>query len=159
MADTGSLPDLRSVSVGDIITLGQYEQNGNLADGEEPIEWIVLEKDAGCVLVISRYILERIVYDSMSWDYSPAWDDSAVCLWLNDAFYQDAFSTSEKNLILTVITHNTVQDSQDKLFLLSKGEAKLLFATDSARRAQPTRHIASNNDWMTWSEWQEEAYE
>lgn len=158
-AASGALPDLRSATVGDIITLGWYEQNGNLVDGKEPIEWVVLEKDAGRVLVISRYILERIVYDSLSTGFSPAWDDSAVCLWLNGAFYQGAFSAAEKSLIQTVTNYNIVQNSQDKIFLLGESEAKLLFNSKSARRARPTRYAASNNDWTAWRTSEEESYD
>ena len=156
---SGALPDLRSATVGDVISLGWYEQNGNLVDGKEPIEWVVLEKDVGRVLVISRYILERIVYDSLSTGFSPAWDDSAVCLWLNGAFYEDAFSSSEKSLIQTVTTYNLVQNSQDKLFLLSEYDAQVLFGSNTARRAEPTRYTASNNDWTAWRTWEEESYD
>lgn len=50
--------------VGDVVYFGRYEQSGSILDGEEEIEWIVLETRSDRVLVISRYILERIVYDS-----------------------------------------------------------------------------------------------
>ena len=44
--------------VGDIITFGEYEQDGNIINGKEPIEWIVADSNDGNYLLVSRYILD-----------------------------------------------------------------------------------------------------
>ena len=43
------------ISVGDIITFGHYEQDNNLDNGAEPIEWIVLDVQDGKALLLSKY--------------------------------------------------------------------------------------------------------
>ena len=34
-------------SAGNIVTLGRWEQDGNVGNGPEPIEWIILEMQEG----------------------------------------------------------------------------------------------------------------
>lgn len=150
---------LRGVVVGDVIYFGRYEQSGSISDGEEEIEWIVLETRSDRVLVISRYILERIVYDSQGGYYAPAWDDSAVCLWLNSAFYQEAFTNEEKSLIETVTVTNEIRDAQNRVFILNAPEARKYFDTDSSRIAEPTRFISSNSNWTAYRAWEFDDYE
>ena len=45
-------------SPGDIVTLGEYEQDNNTSNGKEPIEWIVLHNEAGDVYLLSKYVLD-----------------------------------------------------------------------------------------------------
>ena len=148
-------------TVGSIITLGRYEQNGSKADGPEAIEWLVLAKENGKLLVISRFILERIAYDAPVNDSPdpPAWDDSAVCLWLNNVFINDAFSASERNSIITVTVPNEVRTTRSRLFLLSTREAGAYFRSDAARRSIATTAIYSNNDWGASRAWEFDEYD
>ena len=39
-------------------TYVRYEQDGNPANGSEPIEWIVLANDGHRLFILSKYILE-----------------------------------------------------------------------------------------------------
>ena len=41
---------MADAEVGDGVIFGSYEQNGNTADGSEPLEWIVLEKQSDKLL-------------------------------------------------------------------------------------------------------------
>lgn len=41
--------------VGDTVMFGQYEQDGNLDNGSEPIAWQVLDVQGGKALLMSRY--------------------------------------------------------------------------------------------------------
>ena len=49
---------LSDVSVGSIIKYGYYEQDNDLSDGKEEIEWLVLNKTGNKVYVISKYVLD-----------------------------------------------------------------------------------------------------
>lgn len=162
VSDTGAPVNntFSDLQVGDTLRFGHYEQSGNVKDGEESIEWIVLDKQSNRTLVISRYILERIAYDSQGGYYSPSWDDSAVCLWLNSAFYQEAFSAEEKSRIETVTVTNEIRNSQNKMFILNRLEAERYFPTEYSRKAEPTSSIASNNNWTASGRaWQIDEYE
>ena len=52
---------LASYNVGDVFTFGRFEQDGRTGNGAEPIEWIVLDKQNGKILVISKRGLEWIL--------------------------------------------------------------------------------------------------
>lgn len=67
---------------GDVFEFGHYEQDGNVSNGKEAIEWYVLSKEGNKVLLISKYILD-------------ASKSSEMNKWIND-FNQSAFSSAEK---------------------------------------------------------------
>lgn len=45
------------------VTFGRYEQDNNLGNGPEPIEWIVLDSNNGEVLLLSKYGLDVKKYN------------------------------------------------------------------------------------------------
>ena len=55
------------IAAGDIVTFGRYEQDNDLSDGQEPIEWIVLDQGDNAVALISRYGLDARQYHN-DWD-------------------------------------------------------------------------------------------
>ena len=92
--------DLKNLSVGQIITFGHYEQDGNLSNGKEPIEWIVLEDNGDTLVLMSKDIIESKTLD----DYSDGqtdyiWADSSLRKWLNNEFLKTAFSDTEISCI------------------------------------------------------------
>ncbi len=110
---------------GDVLYFGKYEQNGDLSDGEEPIEWIVVNREEDRVLVISKYCLE------MSHFGDDNWPESSVRRWLNGEFAESAFTAEEYAKIPTVnirnrdnidYEHDGGGNTEDKVFLLSADE-------------------------------------
>ena len=57
------VPYLNSVNIGDYVYYGNYEQDNNAENGKEPIEWQIVDKKEGRVLLISKYILDAQVFD------------------------------------------------------------------------------------------------
>lgn len=57
-----SVPEEKQAA--ETVILGRYEQNGDPADGPEPVEWLILERDeaAGRALLLSRYALDCAPY-------------------------------------------------------------------------------------------------
>ena len=94
----------QQIEIGDTIEFGTYEQDNDESDGKEPIEWIVLEKEDGCVFLISEYCLEYRAYNTDSEDVT--WENSALREWLNDNFIDEAFSSEEKEMIITQTVEN-----------------------------------------------------
>lgn len=139
---------LASVSVGTTIRFGSYEQDNELSNGAEEIEWIVLAVDGDKALLISKYALEaREFHDERNMYAEVTWARSQLRAWLNDAFYHSAFSADHRAMILTssiTADKNPVsdvdpgRDTKDKLFLLSIDEACRYFDSDSARQCWAT---------------------
>lgn len=138
------------LKVGDIVTMGHYEQDGVINNGEEPIEWIVLDVDAADsrALVVSKYSLDRLLYHSK---YEPVtWETCDLRGVLNGEFLSTVFSGEEIQRILYSQLHtedNTEKgtkggnDTVDRVFLLSAEEAEKYFSSDEERVGMPTTYL------------------
>lgn len=137
--------------VGDIITLGHYEQDGNRDNGREVIEWRILKLDGDRALVVSQYGLANKPYNysRKGTTYDQTWENSTLRNWLNKEFFDDAFSAEEQQLIPTVMVNTKnppksarrSKSTQDRIFLLSETEAKDYFSSDEDRKLSPTAYV------------------
>lgn len=101
--------------VGDIVTFGSYEQDGNYANGKEPIEWYVLEISNGRVLLLSKYVLDMcVLYKSE--EHVVTWHNSYLRYWMNNTFKNEAFSPVEQARIPYVDLSNTDSSEFYKIF-------------------------------------------
>ena len=140
-----------SVNVGDIVSFGHYEQDNDVSNGKENIEWIVLSKDEHTLRLISRYGLDCAAYNRMY--ASTNWEDCTLRGWLNQDFMNDAFSEKERALLLT--ENGVPGDNGDRVFLLNASDAETLFKNDDARQCQATARVRAkgvyadqdNNGW------------
>lgn len=140
-------------TIGSIVTYGHYEQDNNVSNGKEPIEWIVLKHDNKTKksLLISRYCLDAYEFSSseFSGDAPYSWAASGLRMWLNSTFIDDAFSSDEQaGLILSKITApkwvfrgglyypNDGEYVQDKVWLLTLNEANQYFRSDIDRQSR-----------------------
>ena len=139
-ADMGK--DFSGMNVGDAIEFGKYQ--------DADIEWQVLDKKDGKLLIISKEVLGFQQYNSSFSNVT--WEGSSLRTWLNDDFYNAAFSASEKQSIQethVINNHNPDegtdggQDTYDKVFLLSIDEAKTYFNSDDARYCYMTPYAKS----------------
>lgn len=85
--------------VGSIVKFGSYEQDNNRDNGTEEIEWIVLAKHEGFLLLISKYCLDNMVYNSSD-IHNSTWTDSEIKKWLNSNFLIEAFNVEERKRIV-----------------------------------------------------------
>lgn len=142
--------------VGDIITFGAYEQDNKTANGKEEIEWKVLEKDEnGKMFVISRYALDCRHYHSSV--EKVTWETSDIRSWLNNDFYNTAFTKSERAKIKTTTLENRDNadyntdggnDTKDKVFLLSIDEAKAYLPSTVERVCIATKYAESQGSQL-----------
>lgn len=145
---------IKSASVGDTVLFGSYEQNGISADGGEEIEWTVLDKKDGKILVISQYCLACRPFHSDS--VSATWDASSIRQWLNEAFFTAAFSEEEQGRIsaAAVPAHKNPSfpdvaagtDTTDRVFLLSLDEAKQYFTSAQGMQGKLTPAAEKENE-------------
>ena len=118
--------ELKRAEVGDIVQMGNYEQDGD-TETEDPIYWDVLDKDGDSILIISHDV---IGYQRFS--DSPncvIWEDSQIRTWLNEEFYTDAFDKETQARIKGYVTSGVDEanqesrgDATDRIFLLSQKE-------------------------------------
>lgn len=136
--DTAGRVTIGDAAVGDIVTFGSYEQDNDLENGAEPVEWYVLDKADGEATLVSVYLLDCQPYHEELVDIT--WENCTLRSWLNGEFYNTAFSAEEQE---TIVNTNVVNEDNpdygteggnnttDKVWLLSFDEIKRYFSVDS----------------------------
>ncbi len=155
--DAGMIP-------GAVITFGRYEQDNDLENGPEAIEWIVLDVEDSKALLLSKYGLEVKQYNARY--VATTWETCTIRKWLNGDFLQTAFTEEEQQAILiTEVGNSPAQghsryqansgnNTQDQIFLLSYQEAnRYLDVTYEDRdnvkaRVAPTAHAIAHHAWQ-----------
>lgn len=129
-----------AVKEGDTVFFGRFEQDGNLTNGAEEIEWIVLEHRADRVLLLSRFVLVPMPFHDEYTEIS--WKDCSLRAWLNGEFLEKSFSKIERELIWTVENKNKGNEvfesagcvpTKDQLYIFSLDEASAYFHTDEQK--------------------------
>ena len=92
------MPVLKGVQVGDVIKFGSYEQDGDILNGKEPIEWRVLEVEGDRAYVVSQKALDARAFNEDA-DDGNDWDSSDLKAWLEEDFASQAFTDDEMNEI------------------------------------------------------------
>lgn len=126
----------KDLAVGEHVTFGRYEQDGDTDNGVEDIEWRVLAVKDDKALLLAEYLLDCQKYNETPWA-NVTWEKCTLRKWLNDNFYNTAFSESEQ----TVIVETSFDGYKDKMFLLNKSDAKTYFSSDKKERVgYPTKY-------------------
>ena len=130
------------LTVGKTFKLGKYEQDNDASNGMEDIEWIVLKKNDGEALLQSKYCLDTLTFSTTQSNLT--WENSNVRTWLNNSFYNTAFNSIEKNIIINSRLLNEGDNpTYDNVFLLSKGETETYYSYKSARKAGYTQYAVN----------------
>lgn len=149
--------------IGNIVTFESYEQDNNLSNGKEPIEWIVLDQKDGKALLISRYVLDCKKYNEL-WK-AVTWETCTLRGWLNEEFFNKAFSDKEKSrIILTTVDNSKEQgnkewytdggnNTEDRIFLLSYSEVKRYWPDEKSRWCYGTKYSYAQGGYNTVSCW------
>ena len=126
-------------AAGDVITIGTYEQDGNLSNGAEPIEWQVLGKNSdNSYVLMSQYAIDAMEYNVENVEVT--WETCTLRQWLNGEFYQTAFTDDERGLIQLTTLENADNpvygyyteggnDTQDYVYLLSLDDVEKYYWT------------------------------
>lgn len=134
----------KKLKVGEIVEFGEYEQDGNTANGKEPIKWRVVSAKNDRYFLISVNILDFQAWDDgsasgssggLEHDSQLLYEDSSIRKWLNDYFDTEAFGEKERKYIIPVSFRNDVitvdknnQYGKDLAFLLNDSEISLFTA-------------------------------
>ncbi len=147
---------------GDIIKFGSYEQDYPI-NGKDPIEWVVLDKKKDGLLVMSKYALDCLPYNTEN--VYTTWAECTLREWLNKKFYNAAFNSVEKKMIRSAAVKNEDnpyfgteggKDTKDKVFLLSLSEIVNTkygfdsdrYAYDINRRCAPTDYTVAQGAYQ-----------
>lgn len=152
---------ISKAQIGDTILFGDYEQDGNTENGKEMIEWIVLDKQEGSILVVSKYAIEASRFNSGSEEIY--WENCSLRSWLNGRFPDNAFTKEKPSAVLQTPLNNfrypeteegeTVDadevipieyETRDKIFLLSVEEVEQYYPEESARICKATEYAIEN---------------
>ena len=137
--------------IGKIWTFGSYYISSDSC--KEPIEWIVVDRQEGGAMLVSKYAIAYKEYNEKS--ERCYWENCTLRKWLINDFFNNAFSTSEKERLLTIKEasdkfngfnsyfgdkHYTHGDKiflliEDEVSKLKEGEQRLCKATPYAMRS------------------------
>jgi len=141
----------------------------------EPIQWRVLSNTNGELFVMAEKILDSKAYNQMNTNVT--WETCSMRSWLNNDFYNTAFSSTEKSEINTSTVVNADNpwngteggnNTNDKLYLLSYadtvytayGFSSYYNTCDAARQAQGTDfskssglYVLNSNPYWGNSHW------
>lgn len=140
----GIIDKFENKNPGDEIQFGNYPVDENKTAA---IDWKVLAKENGCLLVISKYGLDCQKYHTER--AAITWEKCSLREWLNDSFMKAAFSPAEQALVNKVTVPadknpfwgtDPGKSTQDKVFLLSVPEVRKYFHSDSERQCVATKY-------------------
>ena len=150
------------VAVGDVITMGEFEQDNDWSNGAEPLEWRVLKKSGHRMLLITEKIITVKPFNETY--RRLRWRNSDIRVWLNGEFIENTFTQAEAELIPEVelpdignqkfyIDYGS--ETMDRVFLLDVEEAFNYFSSAADRKAVPTKYanaqgFSSNTNGWWW---------
>ena len=140
--NTGTVFDIMDLSPEGYAVFGEYEQDNNLDNGPEPLQWIVLAEEDGKLLMSTLYGIDVIEAK----DTNECWGTSELREWLNGDFYNSVFNDTEKEYIaLTTSTmeplllhQHTFDTTEDYVILLTGTQSLLLDPDHSGTWLEPT---------------------
>ena len=147
------IPWAKTVKVGDTVEFGSYEQDNDLTNDTEAIEWLVLDVQDGKAMLLSKYALDCQLYNLEDGD----WEKSSLRTWLNGTFYDQAFSDTEKNQLLFTAadaemkissTITPSNESNDLVFILSLQEVSKYLNSNTTARCIPTRYAIAEGAFI-----------
>ena len=132
----------QTANVGDIVWFGRYEQDGNIANGPENIEWLVLEKKDRSLLLISRHALFSMRASAFTET------DNQIKQRLNQEFFYEAFLERYHNQVnLNFVPMWREQwvtagltEMEDLVFCFSEAELQMFMTTQEDRHCEMTRY-------------------
>lgn len=153
---------IAEADIGDTVIFGSYEQDNDYSNGKEDVEWQVLDKKEGKVLLLSKYALEACPFTYKN--VCDSWTDSYIRQWLNGGFLWKTFTDAEYEYISSESLldefdpyHNVpgfqhYNYTENKLFLLSYDEVLTYFdalpeTCDVSRQTKMTEYAKAHGGW------------
>lgn len=158
-----TMSSFKDINVDDVISFGKYEQDNNFSNGKENLEWIVLDIEDSKALLMTYYCFECKPYHEINEEIT--WENCTLRNWLNNDFFESAFSTTEKSQIVE-ITHSNSDyitsevdggnDTTDRIFIpglelidyfTDSKEALVAYGTEYAVSKLPYNDLEAPDQW------------
>lgn len=137
--------------IGGVVFFGRYEQDDDLSNGPEDIEWIVLDKQDERLLMTTLHVLDKSIWGD------GAWEESRIRQKLNQAFFFSAFCQAERNMIVPTCIFTEDQNNlkeggitEDRVFILNMEEAEKYLLLNENRIAYMTRYADDFGWYDVW---------
>lgn len=133
----------------DGIFFGKYPQSDIKVEDalyEEPIEWLILEKQEDKVLLMSKYILDCVLCNK---NIATEYKESNLREWLNGHFLDTAFSKDELKRIIVHKTKYYDNIYKDKIFCLTTYDTAYYFNYSKIDEESDNHHKGLNNKRLT----------
>ncbi len=114
------------------VQFGSYPQEAS-GGAKSPISWLVLGEKDGYTLLLSRDVLDSILFHKKRAEIT--YEKSDIRAWLTLDFYNVAFTESEKAAL---------KADGDRVFLLSHEEVERYLPRESDRLTKPTARARRN---------------
>ena len=141
----------------DTVYFGNYWQNDTNGDGiadqndeKTPIRWRILSKEGNDAYVIADQVLDSEQYNN-DWSAGFTWEVSSLRQWLNEEFYNNAFTAEEQKAIIaqTLSNEGEGNDTEDLIFLptiediknVNYGFSENSSVNDQARSCEATEYV------------------
>ncbi len=144
--------------VGSTVRFGHYEQDGDSSNGAEEIEWIVLDAQPGQSMLISKYALDCIQFNK---NYGIlTWESCSLRTWLNNTFFNDAFTGDEQELVLKTYVDNSEKQgnptwkmrgtmtTKESVYILSYAEVGTYLDPLDLRTCKPTAYAVDRGVYV-----------
>ena len=153
----GAFRSASDYSIGDEFLFGHYEQDNDTRTSakKEDIAWIIIDIDDDNLLLLSKYALDNIPYQSNG--AKTTWSTSRLREWLNGVFLKTAFTSDEIDMIVETTLDNPPNHkhykvdsgsiTNDKVFLLSEYEASDSYTTKDIRKCVATKYAQGRGTW------------
>ena len=141
-------------SVGDTVRLGKW--------GGETVEWQIMEvlNDGSCILMSVKALDAQKYHTSDT--AGVTWENCSLRSWLNDTFFNSAFSNAEKQMIQLTHLQNPANsntgiaggnDTEDRVYIFSADEVARYYGVPAAEGGCrdlicfPTKTATSHGGW------------
>ena len=126
-------------AVGEQVTFGRFEQDNSPANGDEPLQWVVIAREGNRALLLSRHVLAAMKYSKNA---TSTYENSTMREWMNTVFVPSAFNEAEAAALAqrtaTPVRSAEGRHVQDKAFVLSREEVEKYLPATASRIAAPT---------------------
>ena len=129
--------------VGSTITLGKYDQDGDASDGPEGIEWYIISKSDTQAILLSKYALILMPYNENG--EAVPYADSTIRTYVNETFYNTAFTAEEKSYIVPTKINENGKESENNVFILTNDMFNKYVSTSSIMRVAKASEAAKPN--------------
>lgn len=160
------------MNIGDTIKFGTYAQSSSDDSKVDEIEWIVVYKEHDQAMLVSKKVLDVQAFDSTN--SKSYWEVSSLRKWLNNDFYNKAFSDYNKYSIVKYDTfpdsysssfssssstsHISENPTKDNVFILSNKELTNYMNNDNLKKTNFSEYAKAqgvNHDkyWIRGTSW------